>query len=233
MTISRHVLTAFCGALCLATALPAAALNAERLAEAAAEQLTGRALAAYGDADVSVRLVTLPTAQLARRCDTFKLTPSGSAVHGRVPLRVDCTGPAWSFYVSAEVTLAVPQVVAKTLLPRGVRLTRQHVALQTLPLPRQPVFTRLEDVLGKLAKRPIAAGTALRSQQLATPWDVERGQDVQLTANVGKANISTRGKALQNGRVGEQIRVENAASRKVVRAWVWSTGRVATRPPPL
>ena len=66
------------------------ALDAQALGNAASEKLTARALATYDNADVTVQLMALPAAQLARRCDAFSLTASGSAVHGRIPLRVDC-----------------------------------------------------------------------------------------------------------------------------------------------
>jgi len=61
--------------------------------------------------------------------------------------------------------------------------------------------------------RPLRAGTPIRSHDLRPILMVKRGQSVLMEIGQGQGfRISARLEALQDGRMGEQIRLKNAES---------------------
>jgi flagellar basal body P-ring formation protein FlgA len=61
---------------------------------------------------------------------------------------------------------------------------------------------------------------------LTAPDAVERGDHVIITAKSGAFEVTSRGKALANGSVGEQVLIQNLRSARTVRANVIAPGRV-------
>ena len=91
---------------------------------------------------------------------------------------------------------------------------------------RRGVLTDADAVAGMEVRRPINAGSLITPDLLAAPDAVERGDHVIITAQSGAFSVSSRGKALGNASVGEQVLVENLRSSRTVRANVVAPGRV-------
>ncbi|WP_275426420.1 flagellar basal body P-ring formation chaperone FlgA [Vibrio variabilis] len=58
---------------------------------------------------------------------------------------------------------------------------------------------------------------------------VEKGNEVVIIAAKGGFNATTKGVALQTGGEGEQIKVQNSQSKKVIRAVVTGLNQVHTQ----
>jgi flagella basal body P-ring formation protein FlgA len=95
---------------------------------------------------------------------------------------------------------------------------------------RSLFYTDPAVVVGKEARRNLAASAVVVASQLAEPLAVERGNKVQIVARRGGVEITSAGEALSDGRLGAQVRVRNLNSGRIVHAWVESPGRVATTP---
>ena len=65
--------------------------------------------------------------------------------------------------------------------------------------------------------------------QTESPAEIRQGQMVDLIFNNNQLLISARMKALEHGRLGNWIRVENPNSKRVIRARVSAPGQVAIR----
>ncbi|NBT59401.1 flagella basal body P-ring formation protein FlgA, partial [bacterium] len=65
--------------------------------------------------------------------------------------------------------------------------------------------------------------------QTETPSEIKRGEMVDLMFENPQLSITARMRALESGRTGQWIRVENQNSKRVVRARVISSGRVALK----
>ena len=199
--------------------------------KARAEQdLLAAILAVHPDAEVSV--IWAQTAPIDRPCQPQGLERSGTRLYGRVPYRVYCGGAApWSYYTQAEVNAKIPVVTNRNALSRG-----QYVALADLQVTYQDAvagqryITRLADAAGKEARRNIPSGSPLQARYLKQPHLIHKGDSVVIQANAGAARISTRGIALQNGHLGDQISVRNAKSERIVQSWVAARGLVTTHP---
>ncbi len=89
-------------------------------------------------------------------------------------------------------------------------------------------FGRIEQVVGKTAKRRIRAGQTLTADLLDAPLWVRRGQSVTIVARQDGIEASTLGEALANGREGDVVRVRNRSSEKVIDAQVIGDGVVTS-----
>ncbi|MBE0617101.1 MAG: flagellar basal body P-ring formation protein FlgA, partial [Proteobacteria bacterium] len=113
--------------------------------------------------------------------------------------------------------LRVTSVTLPPTIPADAGELRVLVPEGALALPAT-VWVDVLSPAGRVARAwaRVEAGTdsptALRAQRPA----VQRGDAVQLVAQVGGVTATTVGRALEAGRVGERVRVENIGSGRTV-----------------
>ena len=79
----------------------------------------------------------------------------------------------------------------------------------------------MPDVIGKILKKDVAAGTILTTPILDSPQVIRRGETVFIVSENRQLLVRTKGKAEESGKVGQKIRVRNLSSDREV------VGRVA------
>jgi flagella basal body P-ring formation protein FlgA len=84
--------------------------------------------------------------------------------------------------------------------------------------------TRPEEVIGRAATRPIAAGAAIYPKLLRIPPSVERGDRVRVEVRSGRARISLDTVAESPGRNGEHVLLRDNVSGRRFRASVAGPG---------
>jgi flagella basal body P-ring formation protein FlgA len=144
-----------------------------------------------------------------------------------------------SFLVEGTLVRKVP-VSGKVSLERVVvRTTRSIVAGQTieeqdLTVVKERLFDSGKDLLmnkrdaaGKRAIRSIDAGQLVDRKMLEAPPLVKKGERVRIEASGGQIRVTALGRVLQDGRVGEQVKVMNLMSGKEIHATVTGAGAVA------
>ena len=166
----------------------------------------------------------------------------------RETVRVRCQSDApWQMYlrlVLASPVAAAPLskasdaaptsprkvVVATQLLRRGVIVSTeqlQEIEHSGVGLDPQAVSS-VKDLENGEMVRDIAAGTPLRSHDVKRALLVKQGQSVLLTIFHGNGlSVTARVDALQDGRMGEQVRLKNPDSGRLVSGIV--TGPNAAR----
>ncbi|MEM8499683.1 MAG: flagellar basal body P-ring formation chaperone FlgA [Pseudomonadota bacterium] len=154
---------------------------------------------------------------------------SNTQMPGRALVKVGCKSPqaTWSIYVSATVSWEQDIVVATVGLRRGQDITSNDVRIERRRLHRPGVkyVHALSQVVGKAAGRRIAANKAVDWRFLEQADLVRKGETVQLMAKNASIAVKIEGKALTSGAKGEQIRVRNPLSNRIVDARVTSRGR--------
>lgn len=121
--------------------------------------------------------------------------------------------------------------VLKQPLARGETITRQ--AIEFIPEPQRlggNVVTIVERVVGMAAKRALRAGEALRQSDLERPVLVRKGSLVSMETRRGPLSVTTVGKALANGAMGDIIPLANARSKRTIEARVIGPDRVSATP---
>lgn len=81
------------------------------------------------------------------------------------------------------------------------------------------VASKRQAVSGQFAKRSLPPGQVIAAPD--GPLVVRTKQAVKMVVRLGPVNVIANGEALQDGRVGQMVRVQNVESKKVV------TGRVS------
>ena len=124
--------------------------------------------------------------------------------------------------VMVRLDVLAPVVVSVRPIGRLKPIEREDIRLQVVNLGEMQtdIFTRIDDVLGKRAKRSIHAETVLRSDQIEVPPTVKRGDVVMIVAESAGLRITALGEVKSAGRRGERIRVVNLDSNQRVFARV-------------
>lgn len=147
----------------------------------------------------------------------------GPALPGQAPQAGTAAQPATG-------TATRPVVVARRLIQRGSLLEAgmlEVVERPTLGLDPLAVGS-LQDVDMAEALRDIPAGTVLRSYDLKRALMVRKGQAAMLTVGQGTGfQVTVRVEAQQDGHLGEQIRLKNTESGRLLSGVV--TGPNAVR----
>ncbi|MFM8454202.1 MAG: flagellar basal body P-ring formation chaperone FlgA [Gammaproteobacteria bacterium] len=154
--------------------------------------------------------------------------PPGSQIKSKTTLGIRCKspnleeGPTWSTYAPFEISIKKPvmtlnrNIEAKEKLePSDIRWVPANV----LTLNRG-FLDHLETLNGKIARRNLKAGTVLIPDDLQKQKLIQRGQIVSVQARRGTLLVSTQGKALNDGFMGESIKVENLNSKRVIQGTV-------------
>ena len=223
------VLMAVCA--CSLNAQPPAGPH-EILYQQVSEVLYQQAVEQFPDATVTVSVAELDSRIALADCERPSVTPRGQRRLGRVPVAVSCIQPAWTVFLTGTIEVQQPVVVAARTLPRGSVLNGSALTIEQRNLAdlRQSHFAKPADLNGLELKRPLSAGAVVYANMVKVPIAIRRGDRVVIVANRGSVNISVPGESLENGMPGEQIRVRNNQSKKVVHAWVRGTGVVTTAP---
>lgn len=145
-----------------------------------------------------------------------------------------CAAPRWvrAIRTGAEPAAGVkgpepspavgPLVVSLTRsLARGAMIGPDDVALRPLPeRGAEGIFTDPAMVIGRRARVSLGEGQPVLLRQLEPLWLVEKGNPLSLTADAGGLVVSAPAEALENGQLGDAIRVVNLSSRREVKAFV-------------
>ncbi len=113
--------------------------------------------------------------------------------------------------VVASRPLARYQVVT----PGDIRLERRDLGALYI----QP-YTTVGEAVGKQASRAIEVNEIFNSSMVKLPKVVFRGRAVSLIYETSKVKVRTLGQAMEDGRVGDIIRVKNPSSGQLVQGLI-------------
>ena len=138
-----------------------------------------------------------------------------------VLLRIDGNVEA-RLYGTAYIDVLYDVVTVVRPIDRHEVLTAADVRLiqVTQSQPLRQVLTRVEDAVGKRAKRPLRANEMVRTYEVEAQPVIRKGDVVLIVAESARLKVSTLGEALEPGEQGATIRVRNTASKREVRAVV-------------
>ncbi|MFC4729117.1 flagellar basal body P-ring formation chaperone FlgA [Coralloluteibacterium thermophilus] len=209
--------TAFLAALFL-LALPAAAMEFEPVASIRAAALAAVAGGADAEAQVDPAL-RLP------RCASGLSGEAASA--GTVEVRCgDASG--WRLFVPVRVRRSQDVLVLTRSVGAGEVVTERDFVVERRDAARI-VGAALADpsaAIGRSARRTLAAGSVIGSNDLVAPRLVRRGDQVVLVSRDGPIEIRMQGKALGDAGIDDRVAVENSSSRRVVQGRVSPSGEI-------
>ncbi|MGI9135097.1 MAG: flagellar basal body P-ring formation chaperone FlgA [Rhodoferax sp.] len=166
----------------------------------------------------------------------------------RETVRVRCVGnPSWQLYLrllfkpgaaapprsdavadaSASTAVARKVVVARQLLRAGTVVSADLLLEQDYSGPAldTQAVASIKDVVNGEMVREVPAGVPLRSHDVRRAMLVRMGQSVILTVSQSSGfSITARVEALQDGRMGDQVRLKNPESGRLLSGVVTGPG---------
>ena len=141
-------------------------------------------------------------------------------------VKVSCLGSQrWSVFLPVKLDIHVMAFVASRPIGRGEVITEADVHLARVNTAGDYIEDP-ERIVGMLARRPLCTGEVVKPTQIDAPIAVERGAAVALEAVRGGITVSAVGTAMASGQVGDQIKVRNNQSNRVVDGRVIAPGKV-------
>lgn len=178
------------------------------------------------DIEIKVRVSQIDRRLKLATCNKEQLrifSPYQNSMARSSTVALKCQGPiAWSLFVPVNIKLLRNVVVTNRHIAKGHVFRAedlQLVKVDTRSL-RYGYFIKLEEIVGKLAKRIMVKNKVVNPANLAYPMLIHRGDKVNLIAANNKIKVSVKGVALKGGRIGEFISVKNLTSDRIIEAKV-------------
>lgn len=148
---------------------------------------------------------------------------SGARLQAQVSVAVGCRIAAdWTLYVPVTVQSRIRVWALRTPQVQGARLGAADLAAETRLVSGLAVgyVTDLSALPRETLRRPLPAGAVLTADDLLPDYMVRQGDQVTMVASIDGIQVRAAGLALQSGRYGALVRVQNASSAKVVQGMV-------------
>ena len=119
--------------------------------------------------------------------------------------------------------------VPKRLISAGATISADDLEWQPVQLRRLSgnSLTDAEQLIGRVAKRPLKAGQILRQSDVAVSPVIRKNDLIRLVVKTGQMTLSVQGKAMQDAALGQTIRVINVNSNRQLSGTVVDAGTVA------
>jgi flagella basal body P-ring formation protein FlgA len=163
--------------------------------------------------------------------------PAGEIVFERSALRRNGMWPGhivygrarrFAIWARVQASVTMTRVVATEPLRAGLPIAAAQVSLQTAAAAPgdYAAAQSLDQVIGRIPVRTVAAGAPIARNLLAEPDDIHRGDTVQVEVQRGAARLELQAQAEANGRVGQRISLRNPESGRRFQARVAGKGKV-------
>ncbi|MCB1645210.1 MAG: flagellar basal body P-ring formation protein FlgA [Pseudomonadales bacterium] len=164
-------------------------------------------------------------------CDRESMVQhAGAGLARRILVKISCAQPS-ALYIPVDISIYANAVTTAAAVPRNVRIRDDQLQLGEVEVLTngRAFFTQFAEVAGMQARRAIRQGTVLTPGMLTAPNLVNRGDQVMIVADGQGLSVQMPGEALESGTRGQQIRVKNLSSKRIVKARITSEGQVAVR----
>lgn len=154
-------------------------------------------------------------------CDQPVTTDLADRPHqfwGQYQYQIRCAAPAWTYKARLTVKATLPVWTARTSLKRDHVLNAADLSLVPVDLNqvRRGFLTSADTWLDFRLLHRVQAGEVLKASDLKSPLLVQKGQTVTLKVGVDGFQASMSGESQENGTLGEQIKVRNLSSQRIV-----------------
>jgi flagellar basal body P-ring formation protein FlgA len=226
-TASAIVAGLIAGVLLLSPALAAGEVESVESIRAAVAAAVDPRLAIYQGATVEVAVGAIDPRLRLPACATpeVSLPPLNAAL---MTAKVECRTPSWTIYIPVRLHAWIDAIVASANLTPNTKLDAGDLTRGRVDMfaNNGALLTDMKDAEGKILRVGLLAGAPILTPFLEYPVIVHRGQKVLLTLTASTMTIKAPAVALEDGRLGDSIEIENPESQKTMRATVLSDGGV-------
>lgn len=169
----------------------------------------------------------------ARVDDALRMPACAAALQARATgnrtVEVFCPDAGgWKLYVPVTVRREQDVLVLKRGVAAGEMLSADDIGTVRRDTARiaGAVLSDLPLAVGRVARRPLGAGSLLSASDLVSPRIIKRGDNVALVSRRGGVEVRVAGKALGDAGEADRLSVENLSSHRVVQGVVAAGGDV-------
>lgn len=186
------------------------------------EQIVAAVRKSLGGREVEIRIteqsrLPVPEGDLEFPLQGLSVGAASSIWNGYI---VYAGNKRFNTWARVEIKIHEEQIVAEHAIRSGETIDSEALKKVNYfgPLLRAASLPRPDEVIGKYARVPIAAGTIVTANMLAEPRDVSKDDTVTVHSYVGAAHIEAVGIASEAGYKGDVIRVRNSKTGRTFRA---------------
>nr|WP_228730427.1 flagellar basal body P-ring formation chaperone FlgA [Shewanella yunxiaonensis] len=199
--------------------------------QALAKETVAKKLEAPASANVTITPQTIDSRILIPRCASPVRAELASdrEISRNNTVKISCDSPdldyPWQIYLSVRVDISYPVVVAKETLAPGELLSAAQLEVRYIDQysVNGEQFSNVDQLIGTRLKRRVSKDYPIFVSNICF---VCKGDSVSIIAKTAQFQIKTVGVAEEDGNLGEQIRVKNAQSNKMIEAVVTHVGEV-------
>jgi flagella basal body P-ring formation protein FlgA len=176
--------------------------------------------------------------------DSIKVPPSYSHIKANIyqsshpgEISFNITGSVdgeedQKFDLTAQVDQWINVPVAGSYLTKGNKIASGDIVMARMNAANIPmdVFHNTEEIIGKEVTSDIQYGESFRKNKLNIPAAVLNGSKVVLYYKSGALEATATGIAQEAGLIGQEIKVKNESSKKIVVGKVIEPGKVGVNP---
>jgi len=126
-----------------------------------------------------------------------------------------------------NISIHKPVVVIVKNISKGEVLNSNHLAYEYPSVSLPGSFTDIENVIGRKAKFNLARGATLKIRQLEINYAVEKGKYVLLTSSNENVSVTVGAIALEQGQIGDIVKVRNERSGTILNVLVTGEKKVS------
>ncbi|TMP77662.1 flagella basal body P-ring formation protein FlgA [Pseudoalteromonas phenolica] len=213
----------FCALACFVTSLSSQAqVYLNQQLETGAETYIRDQIKFKVGTRIEINALPLDTRLKSRKCASPLLFSSNATppFNRQVTVRIKCEDLAsWTQFVHVRIEELFPVIVTTQNINKGELITAESITTEFKPkhFVRASNLDTEENLIGSRSKRVIRTGASIGLHHICM---VCKGDNVTIYAKTRTLTIKTTGIALQDGNIGEQIRVKNQKSGKTISARV-------------
>ncbi|WP_338453462.1 flagellar basal body P-ring formation chaperone FlgA [Candidatus Bealeia paramacronuclearis] len=135
-----------------------------------------------------------------------------------------------SYEIKGKIEDVLMMPVANRVIKPGEIIAEEDLDLKEIPESalKNYMVTDAKDLIGFTPKgRPLVPEQFIKTSQIGKNKDVHKGELVTLQYKSGSLSISGKGKALEDGSLGDMVRVMNPQSKREVQGIVTGTNEVS------
>ncbi|MCK6418099.1 MAG: flagellar basal body P-ring formation chaperone FlgA, partial [Alphaproteobacteria bacterium] len=175
--------------------------------------------------------ITLPANQPPTlRIEDIKIDPRTKTFRA-VMMAPDTDNPAQRIPVTGTYERMINVPVLRDTLNQGATIGERdldQLALRERQV-RPNMILKVENLIGKTPRRMVLAGQPVLENEIEQPLIVSRGENVMVIYRKGALQLTAQGKALENGAIGDIIRIANTNTNKTIEGEVTNAREVTIK----
>ena len=165
--------------------------------------------------------------------DALRLPRCGSALQvqptATTTVEINCPDAGgWRLFVPVKVRRNQTVLVLTRGIATGETLSAADIGTAQRDAARiaGAVLADPNAAIGRIARRPLQAGSLLSNNDLVAQRLIKRGDNVALVSRRGSVEVRIAGRAMGDAGANERVSVENLSSRRIVQGVVDAAGDV-------